>query len=309
MAPDDFNQQIAPLRRELHAHCYRMLGSVHDADDALQDALLGAWRGYAGFAGRSSLRSWLYTIATHACLAVIAKRPRRVRAQDHQPAAAPGDSATAPPTEAVPWLEPYPEDPQATYEQRERVELAFVAALQYLPGSQRAALLLCDVVGLSAAEAAEALDASVASITSALQRGRATVAARVPPASQQAELRALGEAGQHALVRAYMDAWSRSDVPAILALLRQDAQFTMPPIPTWFAGAEAIGRFMTERMFATPWQIVPAHASGQLAFVCYQGPQLHIGALNLLTIRDGQISEIVGFLDPRLHERFLLPAR
>src|SRR4051794_34335646 len=164
-----FEHLVAPHRAELHAHCYRMLGSVHDADDALQDALIGAWRGFAGLAGPDTARAWLYKIATHACLRLIAQRPRRLLIADHC-GPAPAGAAIEPPVEQVAWIEPYPEDPAASYERRESVELAFVAALQHVPGTQRAALLLCEVLGFAAGEAAELLDTTPASITSALQR-------------------------------------------------------------------------------------------------------------------------------------------
>jgi RNA polymerase sigma-70 factor (ECF subfamily) len=305
---DDFAELVAPYRAELHAHCYRMLGSLHDADDALQDALLGAWRGLAGFEGRSSLRTWLYRIATNACLQLIAQRPKRLLSADHGGPAAPGADIDAPISGAA-WLEPYPDDPHATYEQREAVELAFVAALQHLPSTQRAALILCEVLGFTADEVADLLATTTASVTSALQRARASVAQRIPARSQQATLRELGDAGQRALVGSFVDAWARADVAAILAMLTDDARFTMPPLPTWFEGRHAIGRFMAERMFATAWKLVPLRASGQLAFACYQGPEFHVGALDVLTLRGGQIAEMTGFLDPDVHVRFGLPRR
>ncbi len=304
----DFDELVAPYRAELHAHCYRMLGSLSDADDALQDALLGAWRGSGGFEGRSSLRSWLYRIATNACLQLIAQRPKRLLAADYRDAAAPG-SDVEPPAESVAWLEPYPDDPHATFERRESVELAFAAALQHIPATQRAALILCEVLGFAAAEVAELLQTTTASVTSALQRARASVAQRVPTVSQQATLRELGEAGQRELVTSFVDAWARADVAAILALLVDDARFTMPPIPTWFAGREAIGRFMAERMFATAWRLVPLRVSGQLAFACYQGPEFRLGALNVLTLRERKIVEMTAFLDPAVHARFGLADR
>ncbi len=307
MTNAEFDARIAPLRRELHAHCYRMLGSVHDADDALQDALLSAWRGIAGFEGRSSLRAWLYKIATNASLGILAKRPPRLRSEDRGPAATGTDVASMQ-REAM-WLEPYPDDPALRYEEREAVELAFVAALQHLPPSQRAVVLLRDVLELSAEEVAAALDTSVASVTSALQRGRASLADRVPARSQQATLRELGEPATRALVAAYVDAWTRGDLAGLLALLAHDVRFTMPPIPTWFDGRAAVGRFFAERVFATAWRLVPMSASGQLAFACYQGPGFGLGALQLVAVRDGVIAEITGFLDPVVHRRFRLADR
>ena len=305
----DFEKLVAPHRAELHAHCYRMLGSVHDADDALQDALLGAWRGFAGFEGRGSLRSWLYRIATNACLQRIAKRPKRVLAVEHGDAAALGPEIEIdPPAEGVAWLEPYPDDPHASFERRESVELAFTAALQHIPATQRAALILCEVLGFEAAEVAGLLESTPAAVNSAVQRARASLAQRVPPVSQQATLRELGLERQRELVTSFVDAWAHADVDAILRLLVDDARFSMPPIPTWFAGRDAIGRFMAERMFATAWRLVPTRASGQLAFACYQGPEFRLGALNVLTLRGSQIAELTAFLDPRIYARFGLAA-
>jgi RNA polymerase sigma-70 factor (TIGR02960 family) len=316
-----FDRLVAPYRGELHAHCYRMLGSVQDAEDALQDALLGAWRGLSGFEGRSSVRSWLYRITTNACLKLGGRRPKRLLPMEYRPASDTVHDLGDPVTE-VAWLEPYPEsmlgraasaaDPAARYELRESVELAFVAALQYLPATQRAVLILREVLAFSAAEVATLLDTTVASVNSALQRARHGLDQRVVGApSQQATLRALGENGRRELVEAFVAAWERADVPAILDMLVEDARFTMPPLPAWFHGRDDIGRFMTERMFATPWRLAPMWASGQLAFACYQGnpddPRFRLGALNVLTLRGGQIVELTGFLDPELHDQFGLP--
>jgi len=285
-----------------------MLGSVADADDALQEALLGAWRGYAGFEGRSSLRAWLYRIATNACFQLLAQRPQRRLATEYNAAAAPG-GALEPMVEGPVWLEPYPDDPEASFEAREAVELAFVAALQHLPATQRAALILREVVGLSAAEVAEALDATVPSVESALQRARRAVQERVPPLSQQTTLRDLGETAQQAIVARFIDAWQSRNAEALLALLSQDAKFSMPPIPSWFDGRDNVVRFFVERVFATPWRLQPLKASAQLAFACYQGPDFRLGALNVLTLRGGLIAETTGFLDPAVHVRFRLPER
>jgi RNA polymerase sigma-70 factor (ECF subfamily) len=315
-----FGRLVAPYRGELHAHCYRMLGCVQDAEDALQNALLGAWQGLSKFEGRSSLRSWLYRIATNACLRMVDRGPKRLLARDYAPAASSVHDLGEPVTEAV-WVEPYPEemldeagrpaDPEARYELRESVELAFVAALQYLPATQRAVLILREVLAFSAAEVADQLDATVASVNSALQRARKSLDQRVGEESQQATLRALGEQGRRELVDAFVAAWERSDVPAILDLLVEDARFTMPPLPAWFHGLDDIGRFMTERMFLTPWRLVPMRASGQLAFACYQGtpdgPPFRLGGMNVLTLRGGRIAEISAFLDPGTCEQFGLP--
>jgi len=309
MNREAFEGSVAAHRRALHAHCYRMLGSLADADDALQDALLGAWRGRETFAGRASVRAWLYAIATNACLAIIEKRASRARSMpDAVRAASTGVEVAALELEPI-WLEPYPT--HELVERREAIELAFVAALQYLPPNQRAALVLCDVLDFAAAEAAEALGTSIATITSALQRARVTIAARVPARSQVEELASLGDAGQRSLAGAFVEAWGRADAAALVALLARDVRFTMPPIPTWFAGREAVGRFFAERVFAAPWRLVEiaGGANGQLAFACYQGPAYGLGALNVVTVGDGTIAALTGFLDPAVHRRFSLPDR
>jgi RNA polymerase sigma-70 factor (ECF subfamily) len=304
----EFERLVAPHRRELHAHCYRMLGSVADADDALQEAMLGAWRGFAGFEGRSSLRSWLYRIATNACFQLLAARPRRQLPFECARASAP-DRELEPMLEGPLWLEPYPEDPEATFELRENVELAFVAALQHLPAPQRAALILREVVGLSALEVAELLETSAPSIESALQRARKAVEERVPARSQQATLRDLGETAERELVTRYLNAWHGANPSALLSLFTEDVKFSMPPIPNWFDGRDDVVRFFAERVFATPWRLHPLRASGQLAFACYQGPEFRLGALNVITLRGSKIAELTGFLDPALYRRFLLPER
>ncbi len=251
-----FERLLSPHRRELHAHCYRMLGSVHDAEDALQDTLLRAWRGLSRFEGRSSLRTWLYTIATNTCLAQIARRPKRVLPIDYGPATDPHIAPGEPIVESV-WIEPYPDeilgvedglaDPAARYERRESLELAFVAALQHLPATQRAVLVLREVLGFSAKEAAESLDTTVAAVNSALQRARAAVGERVPEESQQATLRALGDDSLRELVDRYVDAWERNDVQAFAAMLTEDATFAMPPLASWYEGREGIEIWADQR--------------------------------------------------------------
>lgn len=303
----EFSALVEEHRGELHAYCYRMLGSLHDAEDALQETLLGAWKGIAGFEGRSSLKSWLYRIATNACLRLLHDRPARILPYDHAPARL--DNAVEPMIESVPWLAPYPVALDATFEQRESLELAFVAALQHLPASQRATLVLREVLEFSAAETAELLDTSVPAINSALQRAKLAVKERVPPVSQQATLARLGDTARQSLVQAYVDAWGKQDAGALVALLTEDARFTMPPIPSWFDGREAVVRFFTEPVFRTPWRLEPVWASGQLAFAAYQGPSFRLGALNVVTLRGDKIAELTGFLDPAVHAFFSLPER
>jgi len=324
-----FETLVTAHQRRLHAYCYRMLGSVHDADDALQETLLAAWRGLGTFEGRSELRTWLYRIATHACLRLAASRRRRVLSPEHGPPRTDVYDLGEPVTEPV-WLEPYPEaepaddstNPEARYQERESVELAFVAALQHLPASQRAVLILREVLQFSAAEVAQMLDRSVPSVNSSLQRARKAMAehrAQHHPeqhaaTSQRDELRALGEEGRRQLVAAFVQAWERADVPAMVALLAEDARFSMPPLPAWFRGRADVVRFMAERMWATPWRLVPMTANGQLAFACYQGDTAHRGdtgpgpfrlsAVNVVTLRAGRIAELTGFLDPAIHRQF-----
>jgi RNA polymerase sigma-70 factor, ECF subfamily len=308
---DAFRRLVEPHRTELHAHCYRMLGSVHDADDALQDTLLRAWRGLARFEQRSSLRSWLYRIATNACLDVISRRPKRVLPIDHGPVAGPADDLAEPLTESV-WIEPYAdrqlglEDgraaPEARYERRESVELAFIAALQHLPGTQRAALILRDVLGFSAREAAEILETTEASINGALRRARKAAAERLPDQSQQATLRALGDERVRTLAERYVDAWERSDVDAILALLAEDATFTMPPLPTWYRGHDAIASFLNRFALQDRWRLLPTIANGQLAFGCYawdaeRGCYSAL-SLDVLTLDGPRATEVTSFVTP-----------
>jgi len=316
-----FERLISKYRRELYTHCYRMLGSVQDAEDALQESLLGAWRGLASFEGRSSLRAWLYRVTTNACLRLIARRPHRVLSSDHGPPRQSTDDLGEPIAGPV-WLEPWPEDepivgepgdvdPAARYLRRESVELAFIAALQFLPGTQRAVLILREVLEFSAAEVAHTLETTPASVNSALQRARKTVDERVPDTAQQDELAALGATGRRNLVDAFVSAWERADLEALLELLSEDAQFTMPPLPAWFRGREDVGRFFSERVFDTPWRLEPLRANGQLGFACYilepGSDRFRLGAINVLSLHAGQIVGISGFLDPDVHRHFDLP--
>lgn len=313
-----FEALVAPYRGELHAHCYRMLGSLHDADDALQETLLGAWRGIGGFEGRSSLRAWLYRIATHAAMRLGRRRPVRVLSLDTGPAMADPWDLGEPVTDPI-WLEPYPDallggvgpsDPAARYDVRESVELAFVAALQHLPATQRAVLVLREVLAFSAAEVAQLLDTTVAAVNSALQRARATLEARVHARSQVEVIAALGDDQVQELLRSLVSAWERADVPAILDLLVEDVVLSMPPLPAWFAGRAAVGEFMRERMFETSWRVRPASVNGQLALACYQEHEgtYRLGSLAALTLDGGLVTALTCFLAPMLDDRFGLPS-
>ena len=316
-----YDKLVEPHRRELHAHCYRMLGSVSDAEDALQESLLRAWRGLPGFEGHSSLRSWLYRIATNTCLRSIERRPKRLLPVDFGPAAERDERPGAPLVESV-WIEPYPDEglggehraPEARYEQREAVELAFIAALQQLPARQRAALILCDVLGFSGAEVAEALETTTASVYSALQRAHKAVDERLPERTQQATLRVLGDAALRDVVSAYVDAWERGDVDAVVSMLTEDALVAMPPMATWYRGRDAVAWFLRGWPLAagSRWRLLPVGANGQLAFGHYiwneaTGRHLPHG-INVLTLRGTRISEITAFLTPDAFGRFGLPA-
>jgi RNA polymerase sigma-70 factor (ECF subfamily) len=308
---DAYRRLLEPYRGELHAHCYRMLGSVHDAEDALQDASLRAWRGLARFEGRSSLRSWLYTIATNTCLNLIGKRPKRVLPLDYGPATDPHDGLGMPLSETV-WVEPYPDEsiglddgfaaPEARYEQRESVELAFVAALQHLPATQRAVLILREVLGFSAAEVSETLETTVASVNSALQRARKTVDEKLPEQSQQATLRALGDDKLSEIVDAYMDAMARGDVPRVVSMLAEDAAWSMPPLPTWFGGRDGITGFLHNGPLSGEWRWrhLPARVNGQAAVAVYQYSEDEQAflpfAFDVLTFDGDRIKEVTAFI-------------
>ena len=320
-----FEEFVGPHRAQLHAHCYRMLGSVHDADDAMQDAMLRAWRGMGRFEGRSSAKSWLYRIATNACLDLIGRRPKRELAIDSGPASDPHDGPGPPLTETA-WIEPYP-DAGLEYEQRESVELAFIAALQHLPALQRAALIMREVLGFSAKETADALDTTPAAINSALQRARKAVEEKRPEQTQQETLAALPDTELKELVEVYADAWERGDVDTIVAKLSDDATIAMPPMATWFRGRAAVAVFLRDWAFAHPWQegeavfrgdagersvrLVPTTANGQLAYASYRWDPsrgAHVPmALQVLTLRDREIIDITGFVMPSVFPYFGLP--
>lgn len=315
-----YDRLVAPHRNALHAHCYRMLASLTDADDAVQDALLGAWQRLARFEGRSALRTWLFTIATNACSRIAARRRNRVLVLDGTPASDPQADLGAPVEESV-WLEPYPDErmgladeltsPEARYEQRESIELAFVAALQHLPATQRAVLILRDVVGFSAEETSASLDTSVASVNSALQRARVALAERLPEPSQRATRRQLGDAQLALLVERFVDAWSRADVDGIVAMLAEDATFTMPPLPSWFRGPDDIRAFVTRHVLALRWRFLVTHASGQPAMAAYLrdpgSDTYRLDVVNVLSFRGERVVGIHAFQTASVCARLGLP--
>jgi RNA polymerase sigma-70 factor, ECF subfamily len=292
-----------------------MLGSVFDADDALQDSELRAWKALGRFEGRSSLRSWLYTIATNTCLTQIQRRPKRVLPIDYGPATDPLTGPGQPITETV-WIEPYPDaeledglaGPEARYEQREAVELAFIAALQHLPATQRAVLILREVLGFSAKEVAETLETTVASVNSALQRARASIEERVGDQSQQQALRALGDDEIEEIVKSYVDAWERNDVEAVVSMLTEDAAISMPPLASWFGPRDQFETFLREHPMTGQirWKMMITSANGQPAFGAYAwdpDEQAYMAfALNVLTFRGDKICDEVAFAVKELDE-------
>lgn len=304
-----FDRAVSPLRPGLHAHCYRMLGSVHDADDALQDALLRAWAAFERFEGRSSLRTWLYTVVTRACLDAAKARGRRALPIDLGPATA-EPAAHATPSTEIGWLTPYP-DPADSAQRTEHIRLAFVATLQILSGNERAALLLVDVLGFSAADAASTMGTSAASMHSALARARRAVATRdVSP-----------ERGAHpqpspstlSLARRFAAALAASDLEAFVELLASDVTWQMPPFTQWYAGSDAVAAFAraVPMTLCPSWRTRVVTANGQATVAFYLGEHRdgphRAWSLTLLDIHEGAIVGITSFLDPGLFVRFDLP--
>jgi RNA polymerase sigma-70 factor (TIGR02960 family) len=306
-----FRELAEAHRRELQVHCYRIVGSVQDAEDLVQETLLAAWRGLDGFEGRASLRSWLYRIATNRCLNALRDRGRRV---PELPAPPQGAPEPPPPTrrqEPV-WLEPYPDtllDPVARYETREAIGLAFITALQRLPPRQRAVLVLRDVLGFRAAEVADMLDVSEASVTSALHRARTALE---PVPVEHAPLP--GSPAERALVARFTEAFEGGDVEGVVALLTGDALLTMPPEPLAYQGPAAIAGFLSTVPAGgrlDQFRLIPTRANGQPAFGCYlrdpHAPVAHAYGLMVLTLDGDRIAAITGFPDTSVFPHFGLP--
>jgi RNA polymerase sigma-70 factor (TIGR02960 family) len=318
-----FRELADAFRGELQVHCYRMVGSVQDAEDLVQETLLAAWRGLDGFEGRASLRSWLYRIATNRCLNALRDRGRRVPELPPPPAEAPAPPEPTRHREPI-WLEPYPDallegvvdrsrEPHARYEAREAIGLAFVAGLQRLPPRQRAVLVLRDVLGFRASEVAETLGTTEASVTSALHRARSALDADVPVAHRD-DVPLPNSRAERDLVARFTDAFEGGDVDGVVALLTDDARLTMPPAPLEYQGADAIARFLSTVPAGGRldlFRLVPTRANGQPAFGCYvrdpHTPIAHAYGLMVLTLRDGRVAGITGFPDTSVFSRFGLP--
>lgn len=314
---DEFVGRAESLRGELLAHCYQLLGSVHDAEDAVQDTYLRAWRSYGGFEGRSSMRVWLYRIATNRCMTALEQRGRRPLPSGLD---GPSEDPYPPPAQGpadVAWLQPIPDarldqasaDPATIVAARDGLRLAFVAALQHLPARQRVVLILRDVLAWRTAEVAEFLGTTVVAVKSALQRARARIEQVAP--TEDAVVEPSG-ADVRELLDQYMRAFENADVAALMTLLRDDAEFEMPPLQTWFAGRDVVGPFLASRVLGSPgtWRMVPARANGQPAFAAYHRGRdgvYHAHAIQVLTVTGSGIARIVAFLDPGLFASFGLP--
>lgn len=312
-------------RREIKVHCYRMLGSLHEAEDAVQETFVRAWDSLDAFEGRASLKNWLYRIATNACLNVLLSRSRRRRVMPEQLTAPSTELPGSEPAPELPWLQPYPSaelegigdtaaGPERRYEQREAVRLAFVAAIQRLPPRQRATLILSDVIGWPAAEIASLLGGSVASVNSVLQRARATIKAHDHD-DHRAETPGDTIEQHHRLLDQYVRAWESRNLEGFVSLLKEDATFSMPPRREWYRGRDAI-----EQLFTVVWRFYPGFrlrpvgASGEPGFAVYTGANpsgpWNAHSLQVLSVRAGQIASITTFMKPlaaTLFPAFKLP--
>ena len=312
-----FTLLVERYRGELQVHAYRMLGSLEDAQDALQEAFLRAWKGRTTYRRQSTFRAWLYRITTNACLRVLERRPRRLVPYDTGPAAEVGARPLG--HADLPWLQPYPDllldagpEPGDAIVARETIELAFLAAIQHLPPRQRAVLLLRDALDWSASETAAVLEMSVAAVNSALQRARATMKGRLPARRLEWATAAAAEDAERSLLQTYMEAWDRHDAPGLVELLREDVRMAMPPHPTWYGGLEAVAAFLAGIAFApgsdSHW-LVPTRANRQPAFGVYRGErgEARPFAIHVVRIESGLVAEMDFFLYPELFPAFGLP--
>lgn len=320
---DQFRELTEPLRRELQAYCCRMVGSLHDAEDLVQDVFIRAWSGIGTFRGDSALRSWLYRIATNTCIDALRRRPRRLLPSDMSAPADPLDPVRPDVQEPI-WLEPFPdtlldesENPEARFCQRESISLAFVAAIQHLTARRRAVLILRDVLGWSAAEVAASLGTTVTSVNSLLQRTRTVLRERFPNGLAEPVNPRLVDEQERNLLERYLRAWHAADIDGLVALLTDDAVMTMPPTPSWYRGREALAAFFASTLRAGPLagrlRPVPIRANRQAGAAVYVvDPHTGTGepfAITVLTIESGLVSAVTGFVMPELFSRFDLPPK
>jgi len=317
-----FEGLTEPYRRELQVHCYRMLGTLVEAEDMVQETFLRAWKSRRTYAGRAPFRAWLYRIATNACLDELAQRPRRGVPMSYFAPADP-DQPPDPPLLDPIWLEPYPDailpmartDPAARYDQHETVRLAFLVALQELPPRQRAILLLRDVLGWSAAEVASLLDSTVSSVTSALYRARSTLSARYRGGDRPEQGVNLDDPIERRLLERYVEAWETADIDQLTLMLKQDATFPMPPAPAWYFGRTAIRAFISATILNGAargrWKLLLTRANGLPAFGLYRKeedrPVYTAFAIQVVTFESGLVADATTFGFPQLFRRFELP--
>ena len=310
-AQEDFIEQAAPFRAELIAHCYRMVGSVHDAEDLVQETYLRGWRAYEAFEERAALRTWLYRIATTACLRALENRARRVLPAGLGAASVDPDADVGASKGEYPWLEPLPDalTPEAAFSAKQSIRLAVVTAMQELPARQRAVLILRDVVQFSAAEVAELLETTPAAVNSALQRARAHLAEVAPSDNDVTEPE---DKERLAIVERYCAAIENGDVAALTELLQTDVKLEMPPFAMWFTGRDAVMRFLATRAFTKAGDVVmiPTGANGQPAVAEYRRSadgEMRAHSIHVLTAGSGGIAAMTVFLDPGLFSAFGMP--
>jgi RNA polymerase sigma-70 factor, ECF subfamily len=325
-----FGELTEPYRRELQVHCYRILGSLHEAEDMVQETMLKAWKRLDTYEGRASFRAWLYKIATNTCLDFLdQRRSRRLLPLNVIPASDPNTSLL-PPVAEMTWLEPFPDEwlgdksavnPEARYTDSESISLSFMTALQYLPPRQRAVLILCDVLDFSSRETAEVLDLTVSSVNSALHRARKTLSQNYQNRELESSHQLLTDERSQWLLDHFVQAWETADVEGLVALLKADATFAMPPSPSWYQGHEAIRMFASTTVFADGgmfsgkasrrWRLLPTHANGSPAFAIYQRDEeneYRSFGVHVLEFEGDQFKQIISFIDPSLPVRFGLPS-
>ncbi len=326
---DRFGELTEPYRRELQVHCYRILGSLHDAEDLVQETFLRAWKRLDTYEGRASFRSWLYKIATNACLDVLdQQRSRRLLPNNVQPASDPHTKITSP-TPEMTWLEPFPDEwlrdksainPEARYSESESVSLAFLTALQLLPPRQRAVLILSDVLDFSARETADVLELTVSSVNSALHRARKTLAQHYNVSKPQSSTSSVLDERTQLLLNHFVQAWETADVEGLVSLLKEDAILAMPPSPSWYMGREAIGEFVAATVFADEgmfsgkavhrWRLLQTRANTAPAFAIYQrsdGSEYQAFGIHELEFEGDRLTRIISFIDPSLPSQFGFP--